>query len=203
MTIPLSQTVAEEVTFSHKSCNNIVFNTLKEHMFRIFVRIASLGNSNKYPKHMFSEEIRTKQYPSYISFCPLRILYNSKFIIMATSLGTNAGVVRRVHYTWRQVRPAKIHLIRIFTLGAFWIANDAKFLHLKDEYSDPTAQADLSHRWVHMSEFWNHTVVWNSNILLDERWVWLYWQSLEISPVWTLGIYMVPDKILSSTEKYW
>ena len=51
------------------------------------------GDSNKYPKHMFYKEIR------YIPFCPLRILYNSKFILMATSLETNAVVVTRVHCT--------------------------------------------------------------------------------------------------------
>ena len=55
------------------------------------------GNSNKYPKHMFYEEIKIKQGFSYISFCPLRILYNSKFIIMATFLGTNAVVVLMVY----------------------------------------------------------------------------------------------------------
>ena len=67
-------------------------------MFWILVRIASeSGNSNKYPKHMFYEEIRIKQGLPYISFCPLKILYNSKFIIMATSLGTNAVVVTKVH----------------------------------------------------------------------------------------------------------
>ena len=49
-----------------------------------------------YPKHMFYEEIRIKQDLSYIPFCPLRILYSSKFIIMASSLGTNAVVVTRV-----------------------------------------------------------------------------------------------------------
>ena len=48
---------------------------------------------------MSSEEIRTKQGLSYISFCLLRILYNSKFILMATSFGTNAVVVTRVHST--------------------------------------------------------------------------------------------------------
>ena len=69
----------------------------KQHMFWILVRIAS--DSNKYPKHMFYEEIRIKQGPSYISFCPLRVLYNSKFILMATSLGTNAVVLPRVHCT--------------------------------------------------------------------------------------------------------
>ena len=34
----------------------------------------------KYPKHMFYEEIRIKIGLSNISWCPLRILYNSKFI---------------------------------------------------------------------------------------------------------------------------
>ena len=46
---------------------------------------------------MFYEEIRIKQGLSYISFCPFRILYNSKFILMATSLGTNGVIVTRVH----------------------------------------------------------------------------------------------------------
>ena len=71
-----------------------MFDTLKKHMFRIFVRIAS---SNKYSKHMFYEQIRTKQDISYISICSLSILYNSKFFLMAMSLGTNAAVVTRVH----------------------------------------------------------------------------------------------------------
>ena len=82
------------------------------------IRIAS--NSNKYPKRMFYEEIGIKQDLSYTSLCPLRILYNSKFILMATSLGTNAVVVTRFHcmmnnlshnirkYTFGHVCPAKI-----------------------------------------------------------------------------------------------
>ena len=45
---------------------------------------------------MFYEEIRIKQSLSYISFCPIRSLYNSKFILMAISLGTNVVVVTRV-----------------------------------------------------------------------------------------------------------
>ena len=69
----------------------------KQHMFWIFVRIASLRHSNKYSKHILYGEIRIKQGLFYLSFCPLKILYNSKFIIMATSLGTNAVVVTRVH----------------------------------------------------------------------------------------------------------
>ena len=87
------------------------------------------GNSNTYPKHMFYEEIcfgcvdmcfvlmfyeeiRTKQNLSYISICSLSILYNSKFILMAMSLGTNDVVVTRVHciYLW----------IGWFVLPLFW-----------------------------------------------------------------------------------
>ena len=47
---------------------------------------------------MFYEEIRTNQDLSYISICSLSILYNSKFIVMAISLETNAVVVTSVHY---------------------------------------------------------------------------------------------------------
>ena len=54
------------------------------------------GDSDKYPKHTYYGKIRINHGLSYISFCPLRILYNSKFIIMATSFGTNAVVVTRV-----------------------------------------------------------------------------------------------------------
>ena len=57
-------------------------------MFWIFVRIASVPR--------FYEEIRTKQDLSYLSW---NILYNSKFILIATSLGTNAVLVTRLHYT--------------------------------------------------------------------------------------------------------
>ena len=46
---------------------------------------------------MFCEEIRIKKGIFYISLCPLRILYNSKFMLMATSLVTNAVIVTRVH----------------------------------------------------------------------------------------------------------
>ena len=56
------------------------------------------GDSNKCPKEIFYEEIRIKQGLSHISLCPLRILYNSKFILMATSLRTNAVVVTSVHF---------------------------------------------------------------------------------------------------------
>ena len=89
---------------SYKLCKNIVFNTLKKHMFWIFVRIAS---KRQYPKHLFYEEIRTKQDLSCILICSLRILNNNKFILVATSLGTNAVVLTRVHcisFTWVNTR---------------------------------------------------------------------------------------------------
>ena len=41
------------------------------------LELAQWGNSYKYPKHMFYEEIRTKQDLSYTSICSLSILYNS------------------------------------------------------------------------------------------------------------------------------
>ena len=74
-----------------KTSNNICFGYLLE--------LPQWGNSNKYPKHMLCEEWRVKQSLCYISFCPLGILYNNKFILMATSLATNAVVVTRVHCT--------------------------------------------------------------------------------------------------------
>ena len=70
------------------------------------------GDSNKYPKKEFSEDIRIKQCLSYISLCSLRILYNSKVILMATSSGTNAVVVKttvfRLNVEWKKnyrIRP--------------------------------------------------------------------------------------------------
>ena len=58
MTICLSRNLRLCVTISHKLCKNIVFNTLKKHQW---------GDSNKYPKHTFYEEIRIKQYILHIS----------------------------------------------------------------------------------------------------------------------------------------
>ena len=75
---------------NEKLCKNIALN-LQAHMFW------------KYPKHMFYEEIRMKQGLLFILFCPIRILYNSIFILMATALGTNAVVVMRVHCSKQEV----------------------------------------------------------------------------------------------------
>ena len=57
----------------------------------------------KYPKYAFYEEIRIKQGFSYILFCPLRVLCNNKFILMVTSLGTNAVVAMRVHCSFNGI----------------------------------------------------------------------------------------------------
>ena len=55
---------------------------------------------------MFYKEIRIKQGLPFITICPLRILYNRKFILMATSLG-NVVVVTRVHCRMQwHIRPA-------------------------------------------------------------------------------------------------
>ena len=74
---------------------------LKETCFGYLLELPQWGDSNKYPKHMFCEEIRPKQDLSYLSICSLSILYNSKFILMAMSLGTNAVVVTKVHCIWK------------------------------------------------------------------------------------------------------
>ena len=74
-----------------KSSSNICFGYLLELPQRENCpREAILTNI----QNMFYEEIRIKHG---IPFCPLRILYNSEFIIMATFLGTNDVVVTRVH----------------------------------------------------------------------------------------------------------
>ena len=94
-----------KTSYSHKLCNNIVFNTIKNMCFGYLLESPEWGDSNKYPKHMFFEEIRTKQYLCYISTCSLSILYNNKFNLMAMSLGTKAVVVTRVHCIYSQEEP--------------------------------------------------------------------------------------------------
>ena len=59
---------------------------------------------------MFSEEIITKHDLSFISICSFSILYNSNFILTATSLGTNPVVVARVHCTIISLVENKINL---------------------------------------------------------------------------------------------
>ena len=75
------------------------------------------GDSNRFPKHMFSEEIRKKN-KSFLAYnCSLRILYNSKFIFMATSFGgkccrCNEGSLYKENTFWiyRQTQKALVIL---------------------------------------------------------------------------------------------
>ena len=72
----------------------LLFNTSSYVCFRYLLEPPHRGHSNKYPKHTFFEEIRIKHCICCISFCSLRILYNSKFILMAISLGSNDVLIR-------------------------------------------------------------------------------------------------------------
>ena len=51
----------------------VLHNIFKQHFIGYLLESPQTGHSNKYPKHMFYEEIRIKQGLSYITFCPLRI----------------------------------------------------------------------------------------------------------------------------------
>ena len=90
------ETFAQEVTINQK-CKRTLYLMLQE----TYVSDICWNRLNemilKISKLTFYEEIRRKKSLSYISFCSLRILYNSKFILMPTSFGTNAVVVTRVN----------------------------------------------------------------------------------------------------------
>ena len=85
------------MTVNQKLCRNITIQYFKQHMFGVFSWIASQRQFYQISKTYIYEEIRIKHGFCYISFCSLRILYNSKFILMVISLGTNAVIVTRVH----------------------------------------------------------------------------------------------------------
>ena len=77
----------------------------------------------------------------------LSIFYNSKFILMATSLGTNAVVVTRVHCTLIGVQRQKKITFRsacvfrsVSSLGASWIVIDANIFHTGNEDSEQTVR---------------------------------------------------------------
>ena len=84
------------MTDNEKLCKNIVFNISRNICLVYLLESPHWVDSNKYPKHMFYKEIRKYKGLSCISFCSLRSLYSSKFVLM-TSFGTNAGVATRVH----------------------------------------------------------------------------------------------------------
>ena len=123
-----TETLSQEVTVNQKLCRNIFiqyFKHFKQHMFGYLLE----GDSNKYQKHTFYEEIRKKKKKKRdILFCSLRIIYNSKFIFMAISLGTNVVVVTRVHCItlWPLIVELLVHsiwcLVLVFVLSylALW-----------------------------------------------------------------------------------
>ena len=90
------------------------------------------GNSNKYPKHMFFDQIRTNQDHSYISICLFNILYNSKFILMTTYFGTNAVIKRgftvsmtlsvmgNKQSAWYRLLPPFLHALTLFSENLIW-----------------------------------------------------------------------------------
>ena len=78
-----------------KLCKIYCIKTSSNLCFGYLLELPHWGNSNKYSKHMFCEEIIIKQGLCYISFCPLRLFYNRKFILMATTPEKYAVVVTR------------------------------------------------------------------------------------------------------------
>ena len=85
----------------------LLFKTSSNSCFGYLLALPHWGNSNKYPKNTVYEEIRIKHDMYCILFCSWRLLYNSKFILMAISLGINAVVVTRVHCIKFQMQPGK------------------------------------------------------------------------------------------------
>ena len=78
---------------------HLLFNTSRNICFGYLLETPHRGDSNKYPKQKVYEDLRIKHGICCIAFCSY-ILYNSKFIIMVISFGTNAVVVTRVHCSW-------------------------------------------------------------------------------------------------------
>ena len=79
-----------------------------------------------------------KQGLSYISFCPLRILYNSKFILMPKSLGTNAVVIMRVHCI--SIATSQLDVLRkLFCRGfSFLSVKNCQLISQKNSFSTYT-----------------------------------------------------------------
>ena len=100
---------------------------------------------------MFYEEITTKQDLSYISICSLSILYNSKFILMARFLGTNAIVVTRVHCT----------ISSPLSLWLRWAKNKSEDTQeIPQSWSTSLTRllkkATRNKKWQHKRLIWNH-----------------------------------------------
>ena len=97
MTIWPSQNLRLEGNNWSQILQEYCISYFKNICFGYLLELPQRGNSNKYPKHMYYEKTRKKIDLSYISIRSLRILYNSKFILMAMSFETNAVVVMKGH----------------------------------------------------------------------------------------------------------
>ena len=85
------------MTVNEKLCKNIASKLQATYVLE---ESPQWGNSNKYPKHMFYEEIIIKQGLYYISFCPLRILLQQQIHFNGNIFGNKCFkfVLTRVHY---------------------------------------------------------------------------------------------------------
>ena len=113
---------------NEKLCKNIAL----KHMFWIFVRIAR--QFLQISKTYVYEEI-IKQRLSHISFSPLRIFHNSKFILMTMSLGTNAVVVTRIQCSKLDNIP---FLMPLTCLEYCWILTEKHYLKQNTVITLPT-----------------------------------------------------------------
>ena len=101
---------------------------------------------------MFYEEIRSKRGISYISICSFSILYNSKSVLMATSLGTNAVVLARVHCILQQptCNPIFMSVKRSYHIYPKYLDTLTSY----HTYLNPSAEHDmpcLSKLWIQIS----------------------------------------------------
>ena len=112
------------MTIDEKLCKSIALN-FKQRIIWIFVRIPSL---------MFCEEIWIKQGLSYIPLCSLWILYNRKFISMATSCRCNEV---SMHFSFSYPNCQFIHDVNISVSAAHATRYNERSLRgvLKDIYS--------------------------------------------------------------------
>ena len=119
----------------------IKVNTLKNICFRYLLELPQWSNSNKYPKHMFCEEIRTKQDLSYVSVFSLCVLYNSKFILMAMSFGTNAVFGNKC------CRCNDGLLYRFILKAQFLLTHQVNFLTISEHCPKPLLNGEYGVAW--------------------------------------------------------
>ena len=141
---------------------SLLFNTSSDICFGYLLESPQRGDSNKYPKHTFYEEIRIKHGICCISFCSLRILYNSKFILMAIYLGTNAVVVTRVHCTCTQCTDSD-HFVYTHSVIKMFVLLWGNGCTSSKNKSQCTVELQwLQHLWEHENLF-EIRIIWATN----------------------------------------